>query len=78
MKRLYVMVEVKVNGETKKGRLEVSLPEGEMVVIEVPPIKMKGITQVNSQHTLNLVEDPKRIEQLINEKIKELNRLKEL
>lgn len=72
------MVEVKVNGETKKGRLELSLPEGEMVVIEVPPIKMKGITQVNSQHTLNLVEDPKRIEQLINEKIKELNRLKEL
>ncbi len=78
MKRLYIDVTVKVNGKEKKGRLEISLPENEMVVIEIPGTKLKGLTQSNSQHTLSLIQDQKVIEEIINRKIEELNKLKEL
>ena len=78
MKRLYVEVTVKVNGKEKKGRLEISLPENEMVVIEVPEIKVKGLTESNSQHTLSLIQDQKIIEEIINKRIAELKKLKEL
>ena len=78
MKRLYLEVVLKVNGKEKRGRLEVSLPEDEIVTIELEGFKMKGLTRVNSQHTLTLIQDQKEIEKVINQKIAELNKLKEL
>ena len=72
MKRLYLEVLVKVNNKERKGRLEVSLPEDEIVTIEITGMKVKGLTRVNSQHTLTLIEDEKIIEEVINKKIEEL------
>lgn len=77
MKRLYIDVTVKVNGQSKKGRLEISLPENELVKIELESAIIKGLTRVNSQHTLTLVTDPKEIEEIINKRIQELQKLKE-
>ena len=78
MKRLYIDVTVKVNGQSKRGRLEVSLPEDELITIEVEPLKLKGMTKTNSQHTLSLITNPKTIEEIINQRIQELQKLKEL
>lgn len=77
MKRLYIDVTVKVNGQSKKGRLEISLPENELVKIELESAIIKGLTRVNSQHTLTLVTDSKEIEEIINKRIQELQKLKE-
>jgi len=77
MKRLYVEVTVKVNGKEKKGRLEISLPENELVKIELESAVIKGLTRVNSQHTLTLVTDSKEIEEIINKRIQDLQKLKE-
>ena len=78
MKRLYIDVTVKVNGQSKKGRLEISLPENELVKIELESAVIKGLTRVNSQHTLTLVTDSKEIEEIINKRIQDLQKLKEL
>lgn len=76
MKRLYLDVVVRVNEQEKKARLEVSLPEDELVVLEIPALKVRGLTQVNSEHTLTLLRDQKEIDAFIDKRIAELKKLK--
>ena len=77
-KRLYLEVSVTVNGQPKKARLEIALPEETLVEIEVPKMVVKGYTQRNSEHTLKIITDKKEVEAIIDRKIKELQKLKQL